>query len=125
MTNEEFAEQLDKYLSSKNYYLAAVNGILSDFILDYFKENSLLVINPKQQLLGFSIENVISKYEDYYNNLTPDTYNLPLHLTTKQAEYILELADRINSNHDCGFTSEDIEEAIEQWAKDGTFPELY
>jgi GTP-sensing pleiotropic transcriptional regulator CodY len=122
MTNEEFAEKLISRLCSRNY-ISWQEGIQGE-ITEFLQNNNLQVINTKQQLLGYSIEYVIYAYEDYYNNLVSNTCNLPPKLTTKQAEYILELADRINSNHDCDFSNEDIHDAIDQWIKEG-MPELY
>lgn len=120
MTNEEFAMNLKNHLidwgwiSVEDYI---EHGNIIDCIEEYLNKNSLQVINIKNQLLGYSVENVHTWYnESSYKEKYP---NAPSELTEKQAQYLLNLADILNANHDYGFSWEDIDAAINQWLSKG------
>lgn len=117
MTNEEFAKKLINRLYSKNYISWQESIELE--ITEFLQENNLQVINTKDQLLGYCVENVIDYYsQDLEHYQEKYGVDIPSELTREQAQYLLELADRLNSNHDLGFCWDDIHEAIEEWLKE-------
>lgn len=115
MTNEEFAEQLAKsFFSLNDIGFNKLRKTIDNFLL----KNHLQVINTKNQLLGYSVENVHTWYNESseYKEKYP---NAPSELTEKQAQYLLNLADRLNADHDYEFSWEDIDAAINQWLSEG------
>jgi len=114
MTNEEFAKKLISKLCSRNY-ISWQEGIQGE-VTQFLQENNLQVINTKDQLLGYCVEDVIiyyfqelEHYQEKYGS------NIPSELTREQSQYLLELADRLNSKHELTFCWDDIDEAIEEW----------
>lgn len=121
MTNEEFAINLKDYLI--DCYLFRVedyieHGNIVDCIEEYLNEYSLQVISTKNQLLGYSVDNVHTWYNESLEYKEKYT-NAPSELTEKQAQYLLNLADRLNAKHDYEFSWEDIDAAINQWLSEG------
>ena len=113
MTNKEFVNKLISRLYSKNYISWQKE------ITEFLQENNLQVINTKDQLLGYSVENVIdyySEWREYYQ--VSYGRNIPLELTREQSQYLLDLANRLNSIHELAFCWDDIHQAIEQWLEE-------
>lgn len=115
MTNEEFAEQLARsYHPLNDIGFDRLRKTIDNFLL----KNYLQVINTKDQLLGYSVENVHTWYNESSEYKEKYT-NAPSELTEKQAQYLLNLADRLNAKHDYEFSWEDIDAAINQWLSEG------
>ena len=115
MTNKEFAEQLARsYHPLNDIGFDRLREIINNFLL----KNHLQVINIKNQLLGYSVENVHTWYNESSEYKEKYT-NAPSELTEKQAQYLLNLADRLNAKHDYEFSWEDIDAAINQWLSEG------
>jgi hypothetical protein len=113
MTNEEFIKALLSRLVIKNY-INDQKGVQEE-IAEFLQQNNLQVINTKDQLLDYYVENVIDYYDDW-RNCYQNKYgkNIPLELTKEQGQYLLELANRLNSRQALP-DWDDIYEAIEQW----------
>lgn len=115
MTNEEFAEQLAKsFFSLNDIGFNKLRKTIDNFLL----KNHLQVISTKDQLLGYSVENVHTRYNES-SEYKEKYLNAPSELTEKQAQYLLNLADRLNADHDYEFSWEDIDAAINQWLSEG------
>lgn len=115
MTNEEFAINLKDYLIDCGW-ISVKDYIEHDNIVDciekYLNEYSLQVISTKDQLIGYSVDNVHTWYNKSlkYKEKYP---NAPFELTEKQTQY------RLNADHKYEFSWNDIDNAINQWLSKG------
>ena len=110
MINEEFAEQFYNYYSLDNWWSA---DKLKYAIINYLNKNKLQVINTKEELVAITLDDIDYQYALYIENHP----NAPDELTKSQAKWILDMTDRINSNHDGYYSEYDIQLAIEEWLK--------
>lgn len=110
MNNKEFANQVADYLFTNSEYANHIKKVLPLFLAD----NHLQVIDTRDSLLSFCVEDVICHYDYYKKNLTSNQ-NIPKKLNISQARYILNEANYINTKHEYGLDWNDIELAIANW----------
>lgn len=116
MINKEFAINLKNHLldcgwvSAKDYI---EHGNIVNCIEEYLNGDSLQVINTKEELVAITLDDIDYQYALYIENHP----NAPDKLTKSQAKWILDMTDKINSNHDGYYNEYDIQLAIEEWLK--------
>ena len=113
MNNKDFANQLAEYLFKNNDYADHIKEIVPLFLAD----NNLQVINTRDTLTSFCVEDVVCHYKEYKNKLSSNL-TIPDDLTIEQARWILSRADYNNSDHEYGLDWGEIEEAIDEWLEE-------
>jgi len=115
MNNQEFANQIADYLFTDEDYNNHVKEVLPLFL----SKHNLQIIDTRDTLVSFCVEDVILHYEEFKNNNPTNLIDFPDKLTIEQARWILARADYNNSKHEDGLDWDEIELAIDEWLEEG------